>query len=140
VNENVEKVDETKKDKSKFNWVSDRSSCSLPKVFQTLRVQVEEDVKTRNALRPKNSPYEFSVEETGSDFTVLFAAKDARRSVTFSLAEHGILVRGDKGDQMFEVSINFTDGGECQLIVNEKHLESWQVRRMALEELLFQGH
>ena len=71
---------------------------------------------------------------------MLFVATDVRRSVTFSLAEHGILVRGDKGDEMFEVSLIFTDDGECQLIVNEKHLESWQVRRMALEALLFQGH
>jgi hypothetical protein len=140
VNDNAQKLDETKKDKSRFDWVTERSSCSLPKVFQTLRSQVEEDVKTRNALRPKNSPYEFSVEQTGSDFTVLFVAKDVRKSVTFSLAEHGILVRGDKGEQMFEVRLAFTDNGQCQMIVNEKHLESWQVRRMALEELLFVGH
>ena len=26
------------------------------------------------------------------------------------------------------------------MIVNEKHLESWRVRRTALEELLFVGH
>jgi len=140
MNDDALKVDETKKDKSKFNWVSERSSCSVPKVFQTLRLQVEEDVKTRNALRPKNSPYEFSVEEARSDFSVIFVSKDVRKSVTFSLAEHGILVRGDKGEQMFEVRLTFTDDGQCQLIVNEKHLESWQVRRMALEELLFQGH
>jgi hypothetical protein len=140
VNDNAEKVAETKNEKSKFNWVTERSSCSLPKVFQTLRLQVEEDVKTRNALRPKNSPYEFSVKETGSDFMVLFVAKDQRRSVTFTLAEHGILVRGDKGDQMFEVSLTFTDNGECQLIVNDQHRDTWHVRRMALEELFFQSH
>jgi hypothetical protein len=128
------------KDKSKFNWVSERSSCSLPKVFQALRAQVEEDVKTRNGLRPKNSPYEFSVEEVGGDFSVIFLSGDARRSVTFSVAEHGILVRGDKSEQMFEVRLTFTNDGQCQMIVNEKHLESWQVRRMALEELLFAGH
>ena len=128
------------KDKSKFNWVSERSSCSLPKVFQALRAQVEEDVKTRNGLRPKNSPYEFSVEEAGSDFSVTFVSSDVRRSVTFSLAEHGILVRGDKAEQMFEVGLTFTDDGQCRMIVNEKHLDSWQVRRMALEELLFAGH
>ena len=49
--------DEPKKDNEKFNWVTERSACSLPKVFNTLRSQVEEDVKTRNAQRPKNSPY-----------------------------------------------------------------------------------
>jgi hypothetical protein len=128
------------KDKSKFNWVTERSSCSLPKIFQVLRLQVEEDVKARNALRPKNSPYEFSVKETGSDFTVFYEAKDVSRSVIFSLAEHGILVRGDKGNEMFEVGLTFTDQGECNLIVNEEPREFWQVRRMALEDLLFQGH
>ena len=134
------KSNQPEKDKSKFNWVAERSSCSLPKVFQALRAQVEEDVKTRNGLRPKNSPYDFSVEEVESDFSVVFVSGDVRKSVTFSLAEHGILVRGDKSEQMFEVRLTFTDDGQCQMIVNEKHLESWQVRRMALEELLFAGH
>jgi hypothetical protein len=62
------------------------------------------------------------------------------KSVTFSLAEHGILVRGDKGNEMFEVSLTYTDQGECKLIVNKEPHEFWQVRRMALEELLFEGH
>jgi hypothetical protein len=53
-------TNQTEKDKSKFDWVLERSSCSLPKVFQTLRSQVEEDVKTRNGLRLANSPYQFS--------------------------------------------------------------------------------
>jgi len=30
--------------------------------------------------------------------------------------------------------------GHCGLILIEKHFESWQVRRMALEELLFVGN
>ena len=42
--------DKAEKDTAKFDWVTERSSCSLPKVFKTLRLQVEEDVKTRNAL------------------------------------------------------------------------------------------
>jgi hypothetical protein len=54
--------------KTKFDWVTERSSCSLPKVFNTLRLEVAEDVKTRNALRPNNSPYEFSIAEKGRGF------------------------------------------------------------------------
>jgi hypothetical protein len=146
VNENSEKVDKVddarkdQKDKSKFNWVTERSSCSLPKVFHTLRLQVEEDVKTRNTQRPKNSPYEFSVKESGSDFAVLYVAKDVSSSVIFTLAEHSILVRGGEGNQMFEVTLNFTPEGECKLIVNDQQRDFWQVRRMALEELLFHGN
>ena len=54
------------KGKSKFNWVTERSNCSLPKIFQTLPAQVEEGVKIRNGLRPAHAPYEFSVEVNGS--------------------------------------------------------------------------
>ena len=80
-------------------------TCSLPNVFKDLRLQVEADVKTRNALRPNNSPYEFSVGENGADFTVLLEAKYVNRSVIFSLAEHAILVRDDKGNQMLEMTV-----------------------------------
>ena len=132
--------DKVENDASKFDWVTKRSQCSLPNVFKALRLQVEEDVKTRNALRPNNSPYEFSVAENGDDFTVLLEAKDLHRSVIFSLAEHAILVRDDKGKKMFEATLTFDDGGECRLHVNQEERELWQVRRMALEELLFRGY
>jgi hypothetical protein len=132
VNEKVEK------DISKFDWVTERSSCSLPKVFRKLRLQLEADVKTRNAQRPNNSPYEFSMAENGGDFTVLLEAKDAYRSVIFSLAEHAILVRDDKGNQMLEVTLTFSDEGKCKLNVNKEERELWQVRRLALEKLFFQ--
>jgi hypothetical protein len=94
--------DQVEKETPKFDWVAARSSCSLPNVFKELRLQVKEDVKTRNALRPNNSPYEFSVVENSDDFTVLLEAKDAHRSVIFSLAEHAIVVRDDKSTKTFE--------------------------------------
>jgi hypothetical protein len=131
--------DKVEKDMSKFDWVTARSACSPPKVFKELRLQVEEDVKTRNGLRPDNSPYEFSVAENGPDFTVTLEAKDVRRSVTFSLAEHAISVRDNRGE-MFEVTLTFDDDGQCRLNVNKNQLDLWQVRRRALEELLFGGY
>ena len=103
-------------------------------------LQVEEDVKTRNALRPNNSPYEFSVQEKGDDFTVLLKAGDVQRSVTFGLAAHTISVRDDKDNPMFEVALTFNDEGQCKLNVNERELDFWQVRRMALDELMFQAY
>jgi len=131
--------DQPKTEAPKFDWVTERSSCSLPKVFKELRLQVEEDVKTRNALRPNNSPYEFSVAENGADVTVLLKTKEAHKSVTFNLAEHAIVVRDDKGDQMLEVTLTFTEDGKCRLNVNKEPHELWQVQRMALEDLFFRG-
>jgi hypothetical protein len=154
VEENSQKSDQTetkpgaetntsatlKKEAPEFDWVTQRSQCSLPKVFKTLRQQVEADVKTRNALRPQNSPYEFTVTENGTDFSVLLTLKDVRTSVVFSLAEHAIVIRDDKGNLKFEVTLAFDDQGECKLYVNEEEHEPWQIRRMALEELMFKGH
>jgi len=130
--------EQAKKEAPKFDWVTQRFSCSVPNVFQALRLQVKEDVKTRNALRPNNSPYEFTVEENGDDFTVLLTANDVQKSVIFSRAEHSILVR-DGRKTIFEVTLSFNDEGVCKLTVNQQERELWQVRRMALEELMFRG-
>jgi hypothetical protein len=134
-----ETTDKVAKDKPNVDWVTRRSGCALPKIFKALRLEVEEDVKTRNALRPNNSPYKFSVAENGGDFTVLLEAKDVHRSVVFSLAEHAILVRDDQSNPMFDVTATFSDEGECRLKVNAEERDLWQVRRMALEDLLFRG-
>src|SRR5580658_8957064 len=133
-------TDRAANDKSKVDWVTKRSACALPKIFKELTLQVEEDVKTRNALRPNNSPYEFSVAAHGDDFTVLLETEDVSKSVIFTRAEHAIVVRDDKGQTLFEVTLMFNDAGECRLNVNKEERDFWQVRRMALEGLLFQGY
>jgi hypothetical protein len=132
--------DKTEKNMPKFDWVTERSSCSLPKVFKELRLEVEEDIRTRNSLRPDNSPYVFSVREDIANFTVFLEGEDLHRSVIFSLVEHAIVVRDDNGNQMFEVTARFDDEGKCRLGVNGEEREIWQVRRMALEALFFRGN
>jgi hypothetical protein len=122
-----------------FDWITARSSCSLPKVFATLRSQIEQDVKTRNSLRPSYAPYEFSVGEDTEEIRVRLTAKEIEKSVTFSLVEHAIVVRGDEGNRLFEITPTFDDCGKCRLKVNGEEREFWQVRRMALEDLMFRG-
>jgi hypothetical protein len=129
--------DKVDKGTPQFDWVTERAACSLPKVFKDLGSQLEADVKTRNALRPNNSPYEFSVKEDVSDITVLLQSADVRKAVVFRLTPHSILVRDDKGNELFEVTLTFTDDGKCRLNVSDQPREFWQVRRMALEELFF---
>ena len=139
MNDNAEN-NQAAKDESKSSWVRKRFACSLPNVFNTLRLQVEEDVKARNELRPPNSPYEFSVGENVGEFTVFLKGKDLQSAVVFNLAEHAIVVSDDKGNQMFDVTLTFSDEGECRLNVNEKQCDFWQVRRMALEEIMFRSN
>ncbi len=125
------------KDRSKFDWVTSRSACTLPKVFATLRQQAEEDVKTRNAQRPTYAAYEFSVADDIDAFTVFLKAKDVSRSVSFKLNEHAITVQDDQASSKFQVRLHFTDAGECRLRVDDQEREYWQIRRMALEDLMF---
>lgn len=124
----------------KDDWVTKRFLCSLPNVFKDLTLQVEEDVKTRNALRPNNSPYEFVATAKGEDFIVVLETEEVRKAVVFSREPHAIVVRDDDGKTMFEVTLTFSDQGECKLHVNQEERDMWQVRRMALEGLLFQGY
>jgi hypothetical protein len=130
--------DETENDKSRFDWVARRAACSLPKVFKTLRSDVEEDVKACNAQREDVSLYEFLFMDKGSkEFSVVLETKDFQRSVTFCLEDHAILVLDHSGNHMFEVVLNFDDQGKCRMKAKEENREPWQVRRMALEDLLF---
>jgi hypothetical protein len=122
---------------AKFNWVTERSGCSLPKIFRQLMSEVEVDVKTRNQQRPQNAPYAFSMTEKGPEFTVLLEAKEVHRSIVFTLAEHAIVVKDGEGNQMFDVTLTFSEEGQCRLTVHGKERELWQVRRMALEDLMF---
>lgn len=124
---------------AQFDWIKERSACSLPKVFSTLREQIERDVNTRNGLRPKTAPYQFLVKEDINEITVSLEAPELRSSVVFNLGDHAISVRDNQGNRMFEVTVSFDDAGRCRLQVNGQERESWQVRRMALEDLMFRG-
>ena len=139
VTEEVENKEASKdaNKEAKFDWVGARSACTLPKVYRQLMAEIEEDVKERNAQRPANSPYEFSIEEKGPQFSVILQAADFRRAITFCYEDHAIIVVDASGNQMFEVTLLFTEEGKCRLKAKEENRESWQVRRMALEDLLF---
>lgn len=122
-----------------FDWITGRSSCALPKVFSTLRSQIERDIETRNGLRPNNSPYKFSLAEDIDKITVRLESEELNKAVVFLLADHAISVHDDQGTRMFDVTLTFDDRGRCRLSVNGEERDFWQVRRMALEDLMFRG-
>ena len=143
-NNEPNKEKEKEKQQPRFDWITQRYACSLPNIFKELRLQIEQDVKTRNSLRPNNAPYEFAITDNDDGFRVILKAKNKEKelemAVRFILAEHAIVVRDDKGVEMFEVTLTFNELGECQLNVSGQPRDYWQVRRMALEELMFRGN
>ena len=58
-------------------------------------------------------------------------------SVTFQHANKKISVFDKHDKTMFEATPSLNDEGECVLKVNDKERHLWQVRKMALENLLF---
>jgi hypothetical protein len=137
----AEKSENRKNEKEQpaFDWVTARSACTLPKIFKDLRLGIEHDVATRNSLRMKSAPYEFLVAESEGGFKVLLKSEMVSLAVTFTLAEHAILVRDNTGTSMFDITVKFSDRGECKLLVNSEEKEMWQVQRMALEDLMFRS-
>jgi hypothetical protein len=143
VDEKLQTNEKAKKDPNKgietFDWVTARSQCSLPKVFYTLRTQVEQDVKQRNSLRPETAPYEFKVTEDIDNFRVLLESESVSDSVTFSLNEHSIIVSDGNRNQILELTVIFGNDGKCKLYADAEEREFWQVRRTALEGLMFRA-
>jgi hypothetical protein len=122
------------------DWVTERGHCTVPIMYARLRKEIEEDVKKRNDLRPGLAPYEFVIEENKDGFSVVLKSEVLRKVVRFIFEQHAVLVYDDNDNQMFEVTVSFTEEGKCRINAKEQKCEMWQVRRMALEDLLFRGN
>lgn len=118
------------------NWVVERAKCSLEGVFKKLELQVRDDVKEINQLRP--------------DHQYIFTPNNVRFSVTshtgisvdFSLTSKAIVI-SNNDNVLFEATLTLNDDGDCRINLKgkngqqENELQFWQVRRRALEPLFF---
>ncbi len=117
-----------------FDWVTARAQCFPATVFEQLRLQVEEDVKTRNRLLA--DPHDaFAVVDNGNKFSVIVLGNPLRK-VTFSLANENISVQR-KGTVICEATLTLNDEGECKVKINGQERELWQLRKAVLEDLFF---
>ena len=125
-----------------FDWVKALSSCSLSIVFERLRQDVENDVKTRNELRVKDLRadgfgYEFSFTGGSYSFKVILDSNQKREVVTFKLGDKSISATDSQGDLLFDATLTLNDEGECRLKIEGEEHDLWHVRRMALEHIFF---
>jgi hypothetical protein len=123
--------------KPNFDWVSARSRCSLMQVFETLKLQVQEDVDIRTKLRPALAEYGFKFLPNADRFTVYLEANRPHWSVVFTLTDKQIEVRDQDNNLLIEATVTLNDEGECRLRVKGEEREFWQVRKMALERLFY---
>lgn len=120
-----------------LDWVTARSLCSLATVFETLKLQVQQDVETRNKLRPENAHYKFNFVTKGDRFTVFLEANLPHWSVQFKLSDKSIQIHDEGDNLLMEATVTLNDDGECRLRINGTERELWQVRKTVLERLFF---
>lgn len=128
---------------SDFDWVTARNECSIRKVFETLKLQVENDIKIRNESlqsdRQRRYGYSYGIAASAGGFTVfLEGVVGTRHTVIFSITQKGsIRVSNEEGDTAIEAAPTVCDDGKCRLKIDGKERELWQVRKLALEDLFF---
>ena len=120
-----------------FDWVTARELCSAIKVFEQIKLEIKDDVDTRNKLITPKSAYIFRFLANNDRYTVLKEGDRIYETVTFELADQLIHAK-DKNDKiLLEASLTLNDEGECRLKINDQERELWQFRKMALERLFF---
>jgi len=123
-----------------FDWVTERSLCSLARVFERLGLEIQHDVDTRNAMRPAipQFGFEYAFELVGDEkaFSVHLHAYKVHKVVSFALADGRIEVQ-DANARTFHATVGLNDAGECVLYVDGQQRSSWHVRKMALDQLFF---
>jgi hypothetical protein len=119
-----------------LNWVKARAACSLDRVFVSLHDGIEQDLSEANSLQPQGfAKFRMIRADSGRAFTVR-RDENINLIVTVTLEDEAIVVMTAQGqEQRFKVGLN--NEGRCQLRCDGRGFEQWQVRKLALEDLLF---
>jgi hypothetical protein len=121
-----------------FDWVTALSDCSIGEVFLRLKQQVEEDVKTRHGQLPRESDYGFRFMADGDKFSAIVEGDQILKQVVFRRSGKAISVQGEGVN--FDATLTLSDAGECRVKISGQEYELWQMRKKALEKLLFDDY
>jgi hypothetical protein len=127
----------TERKPENFDWVKARSVCSLGAMFDKLKMQVKTDVEARKALLPEHNFYSFSFLPGDVDwFAVRVEGASAQDSLRFELRDDNISA-SNREAAIFTATVTLCDDGECRFKIGAQEYDSWQIRKMALEDFFF---
>ena len=123
----------------KLDWVTRRADCELDAAFQKLAVDVEEDVGIFNSRFTLESPQAIVFRKRAEYpmFSVHRRLPAGTVKVVFSLKSDRIEIEDECGVQALSVIPFLADSGRCKFQVGGEEIEQWQLRRKALEAILF---
>lgn len=120
-----------------LDWVARRADCSPKKAFELLRGEVEADVEAFNS-RPEIAEYsKVAFESGGNSYFVVFRRQELNAEVTFSLNSNRIEIQDSVTSRSHTAAPTLSTNGQRQFIVADQVYFPWQLRRLALESLLF---
>jgi hypothetical protein len=123
-----------------FDWVTERAACSASKMFEKLRGQVEKDVQIRKAMCPQGLHYGFTfISTTDTMFSVLVEGHHIHEAVIFKLERDTISAASNRAP-LFQATVTLSEDGECRAKVAGQECDSWQLRKIALEDLFFREY
>jgi hypothetical protein len=123
-----------------IDWVSARCECSLQKVFERIKTEVEADVQTRRNIQGKFSGVSFRTDDRGEVFIVRRVAVGEPALplwVAFERREQAIAVTHPQKGVVVTAFPVLNDKGLCCLMIDAVEYEFWQFRKLALESLFF---
>lgn len=127
---------ERKERESDFDWVTERGKCSSIHVFEQLRAEAKQNVKTYNDL-PNTHGVQFSSAADGVFSITRSDRRGGHMIVRFTLADDEISIDGQGIDMAMTAALTLNDRGDCRLKVNGQELDRWQLLKRALEPILF---
>jgi hypothetical protein len=124
-----------------LDWVNERARCTPAIIFETLRSQVENDIKARNLIGPQHGfpKRNFELQADENWFAVIQKRFPERpKGVFFHLTLGGIKTRNaETSSDLLEASLTLSDEGKCRLKVDDKEYNLWQFRKLVLHYLFF---
>lgn len=129
-----------------IDWVKEYYECSIDVVFQSLKMEVHNDINKRNDKLPNNQGYKFSMPSNGAPdfFTAMLNAISPARpihdpyyAIEFIKQGKEIIVRNSE-QEMFRATVTLNSQGHCVFKLSDtEELTSWQFRQKALKQLFF---
>ncbi|MGB6686324.1 MAG: hypothetical protein WBE76_00610 [Terracidiphilus sp.] len=121
-----------------LNWTKLRAKCSASAMFKNLQLGIENDIATFNSI-PMRYPHEGFASGLTSDGSTFIVARRERIGprVVFFIKGEKIEIRDEVTTKNYVASVTLNDEGRCKLKIEDREMELWQVRRLALESLFF---
>jgi hypothetical protein len=121
---------------AELDWTKIQMECSIKSAFESLRAAVEEDIESYNVMLQLLPTYRIKLSSEISSNVVVSRGSSYDAHVEIQRRGNSVEIR-HSGEPTISVTPVFSNLGRCRWKLNDEELEQWQVRKIALEKLLF---